>query len=277
MAIVQSEENGYYGRIASSKEFAENERYYWGYQYLLARDVIVPELMQRGAFKAGDAVAEIGCGEAGVLDAFVERGAVHGLGTDIAPYRLSIARKVADTLGIDITVSEHDILFSEPLPEWRNRYQLAILRDVIEHLDDATLALKNIRNILAPGGWLYVTFPPYNSPYGGHQHLLHNSWGKIPYMHLLPEPLFKPMISTSTSAIDIEEVQRLRNIRLSASKFMQAARDAGYSIEHEEYYLFRPVFKLKFGLPTIRLTALKSLPLVKSVFSLEAAYLLRMT
>lgn len=265
----------YYSLIQSSTGLEEYEKYYWGYQYRLSRDVIVPELQRLGAFAPGNAVAEIGCGEAGVLDAFIAKGATNPLGTDISTYRLGVGKKIADSLGLNLTLTEHDIIGNEPQEQWRNAYNLVLLRDVIEHLDDTYAALSNIRKILAPGGWLYVTFPPYNSPFGGHQHLLQNGWGKLPYMHLLPDALFQPMIHTSKRPADIEEVQRLRNIRLSASKFMAAAEKAGYTIHHQEYYLFRPVFKLKFGLPTIKITALSGLPLVTSLFSLEAAYLLR--
>lgn len=268
--------NDNYTLIQQSPDFQPHEKYYWGYQYLLSRDVIVPELTQRGVFRAGDSVAEIGCGEAGVLDAFVEAGATNAIGTDIVPYRLDLGRKIAARLGLAMDLSEHDILFSSPPDAWRNAYNLVILRDVIEHLDDATLALKNIRSIMKPNGWLYVTFPPYNSPYGGHQQLLENGWGKIPYVHLLPGALFNPMIRAGKQQANVEEVSRLRNIRLSAKKFTKAAQDAGYVVRHEDYYLLRPVFKMKFGLPAIKITALKSLPLVKSAFSLEAAYLLQM-
>ncbi len=263
-------------KIRQSPQFKENEKYYWGYQYLLSREVIVPEMKQRGAFHAGDRVAEIGCGEAGVLHAFIQEGATHALGTDIATFRLEIGRRIADELGLDITLSEHDILFGAPREEWRNAYQLVLLRDVIEHLDDAGVALKNIRNILAPGGYLYVTFPPYNSPYGGHQHLLNNFWGKFPYVHLLPRKLFLMLTKSGDHPLNIHEVDRLNQIRLSVKKFLKEVREAGYEVVDEQYYLFRPVFKMKFGLPTIRLTALKSLPFIKSVFSLEAAYLLRL-
>lgn len=273
MATVQED---YYSAIQQSANLATHEKYYWGYQYLLSRDVIVPQMIELGAFKSGDSVAEIGCGEAGVLMAFMNQGASIPLGTDIATYRLGVGEKIAKELGIELTLSEHDILFSQPKEEWRGKYNLVILRDVIEHLDDAELALQNIRSIIAPGGYLYVTFPPYNSPFGGHQHLLQNSWGKLPYMHLLPKAVFEPMISTSKRPADIEEVQRLRKIRLSPKKFLQASANAGYKVVNEEYFLLRPVFKMKFGLPAISLTALKSIPAVTSFLSLEAAYLLKM-
>ena len=74
---------------------------------------------------------------------------------------------------------------------------------------------------------------------------------------------------------NIEEVARLKEIRLSADAFLKAAHEAGYEIVREDYYLLRPVFKMKFGLPAIRISALKKLPFVKSLFSLVAAVLLR--
>ncbi len=262
--------------IQHSPEFAAHEKYYWGYQYQLSRDVLVPELIERGAFHPGDSVAEIGCGEAGVLHAFIQAGATKALGTDIATFRLEIGEKLKKILNLDLTLSEHDILFGPPKEEWRKAYDLVLLRDVIEHLDDAGLALKNIRNILKPGGWLFVTFPPYSSPYGGHQHLLKNFWGKFPYIHLLPKSIFLKMIQSGDHPRNIEEVARLKEIRLSANAFLKAAQEAGYEIVREDYYLLRPVFKMKFGLPAIRISALKKLPFVKSFFSLEAAILLRL-
>ncbi len=262
--------------VQQSPDFAPHEKYYWGYQYQLSREVLVPELIARGAFHSGDAVAEIGCGEAGVLHAFIQAGATKALGTDIATFRLEIGEKLKSLLKIDLTLSEHDILFGPPKEEWRKAYDLVLLRDVIEHLDDAGLALRNIRNILKPGGWLFVTFPPYNSPYGGHQHLLKNFWGRFPYVHLLPKSIFLKMIQSGDHPRNIEEVARLKEIRLSANAFLKAAQEAGYEVVRDDYYLLRPVFKMKFGLPTIRISAFKHLPFVKSFLSLEAAVLLRL-
>ena len=260
--------------IIKNSELPEYIRYYWGYQYDLAREVLVPYLRRYGAFADGMSVCEIGCGEGGVLMAF-EGSASELYGTDIDVGRLRAGEEVAQRLGLsNISFSEHNIVTQEPPAEWREKFDLIILRDVIEHLDSAEAALRNIRLAMKPGGHLFVTFPPYNSPFGGHQQLLQNFWGKIPYMHLLPDFLFRPMIA-SGAKVNIEEVERLREIRLSPKKFLSAARSSKYTLVREEYYLLRPVFKMKFGLPAIRLTPLKSIPGIKEIFSLEAAYLLR--
>lgn len=251
-----------------------NERYFWRYQYRLADEMLIPYLKKRGAFSPGNRVAEVGCAEGGVLAAFVKAGGASALGTDISTYRLGTGEKVARSLGIDIALVHHDIC-NDPLPkEWLGRYDLVLVRDVIEHIEDTALALRQVRELLKPGGFLFVNFPPYASPYGGHQHTLKNFWGKLPYMHLLPEPLFQKMIASGRKA-DIVEVKRLRNIRLSAKKFAAAAKDAGFSIVKEEYFLIRPVFKMKFGLPEVSLTKISAVPFVKEMFSLEAAYLLQ--
>lgn len=264
-----------FDRIHASPLVSANEKHYWGYQYRLGNEVLVPYLKKCGVFQSGMRVAEIGCAEAGVLMAFVEEGAVQTLGTDIEERRLANGRTIADIAKIPLTLSTHNVLFDDPLEEWRNAFDLVILRDVIEHLDDTFLALYNIQKLLKPHGNVFIEFPPYNSPFGGHQHLLRNSWGKLPYIHLAPQPLFQHITASGWHQVDIDEVRRLNKIRLSPHSFKAAATKAGYTITHEQYFLLRPVFKMKFGLPTIPLTPLKWLPGVKEVLSLEANYILR--
>jgi SAM-dependent methyltransferase len=264
-----------YDHILTIPDIPESVKHYWGYQYRLAQETLVPYLHRVGAFTAGGSVAEIGCAEAGVLMAFMEAGATNALGTDLATHRLESGQAIAASLGLSPTLSTHDVLFDEPRSEWLHAFDLVILRDVIEHLDDAGLALRNIQKLLKPGGSVFVEFPPYNSPFGGHQHLLRNFWGKFPYAHLLPQPLFDHMTASGWHDVDIAEVRRLHKIRLSPKRFLKAAREAGYEVVREQYYLLRPVFRMKFGLPAISLTPLKWLPGVKEMLSLEANYVLR--
>ena len=149
-----------------------------------------------------------------------------------------------------------------------------LLRDVIEHLDDTYIALLNIKKIIKKNGVLYVTFPPYHSPYGGHQHTLKSTAGKFPFIHLLPRSIFYKLIKNGREK-DIIEVKRLSNIRLTIKKFEDAAAKAGYTIEKSEFYLLRPVFKAKFGLPALKINALSKIPILSSIFTLEASYILR--
>lgn len=263
-----------YKKIEESSEISNNAKYYWGYQYNLGKEVIVPYLTSISAFKPGFKVAEIGSAEGGVLASFVEKGAADALGTDIISARLELGEKINKIIDINIEFNTHDIVNSTIPDKWKQKFDLVLLRDVIEHLVDTEKALSNIKKIIKPGGFLYVNFPPYYSPFGGHQHTLNNFWGKLPYIHFFPDPIFDKLIASGRPN-DIAEVKRLRNIRLTPKKFTVAASKAGFSVQNKDFYLLRPVYKMKFGLPSLKLTSLSFLPLVKNIFSLEASYLLK--
>ena len=38
-------------------------------------------------------------------------------------------------------------------------FDLVLLRDVIEHLEETELSLRHVMDFMKPGGWLYVVFP----------------------------------------------------------------------------------------------------------------------
>lgn len=260
--------------IEQSKEIPENYKYYWQYQYKLAFEFIVPYAISNNIFEKGDSVMEIGSAEGGVLAAFVKANSGDAICTDIAQNRLDMGKTIAKITNLNIKFHYHDILKSKIPTEWENKFDLIILRDVIEHLYDTYDSLSKILPMLKSGGFLFVTFPPYHSPYGGHQHTVGNKFGKLPYIHLLPNPIFQKLISSGRQN-DIEEVKRLQEIRLTPKKFEIAAIEAGYKIYKKDFYLLRPVFKMKFGLPAIKLTSISAIPLVKSFFSLEASYILQ--
>lgn len=265
----------FYQQIEQNNEIDSAYKYYWGYQYRLGNEVVVPYLKSLDVFTQGNRVMEIGSAEGGVLAAFVQQGAENALATDIAQNRLDMGAKIATLLNLPIQFRYHNILTDEIPSEWKESASLVILRDVIEHLDDTVEALTNIGKFIKPGGYLYVTFPSYYSPFGGHQHNLMNFWGKFPYIHYLPDSIFNKLIASGREA-DIQEVKRLRNIRMTPKKFINAATSSGFEIFKYDYYLLRPVFKMKFGLPSLKITPLAFLPLIKNVISMEASFILKL-
>ncbi|MEN2993126.1 MAG: class I SAM-dependent methyltransferase [Bacteroidia bacterium] len=155
---------------------------------------------------------------------------------------------VARALQLPLRLAYHDILRQEIPSGWQGYFHLAILRDVIEHLEDTELALRRIKSLLQPGGFLLVVFPPYPSPFGGHQHLSRSPWGKVPYLHLLPDKIFSQLLGAETSQ-ENSEVFRLRAIKLSVPKFLRAVRRVGLSLKAERHYLLRPALWYRVGLP----------------------------
>jgi SAM-dependent methyltransferase len=268
------------------QEISANERYYFGYQYGLGAQHIVPYLLGKGVTFADKNLCEIGCGEGGVLAALANQGAAYALGIDIRQEAIDRAEIIFRTLFSPSKDGEatksmkwdfgiHDVTNQPTPPEWRKQFDFATLRDVIEHLDDTEGSLRHVMEFLRPGAYLYIVFPPYYSPFGGHQHLLKNRPGKLPFLQFLPDAFFKPLIKSGRAG-DIEEVMRLRKIRLTIGKFRQAVKNVGLEIVDEELYFLRPVFKLKFGLPTIKINMFRRMPGIREIAALEAGYLLRM-
>ena len=251
------------------------ERYYFGYQYGLGSEYLAPYFKSKGIELHGARIAEIGCGEGGVLAAIADEGASEVLGIDIRQIAIDSAAKTFDTLGLKADFAIVDITNDTVPDKWRNHFDLVLLRDVIEHLHETEKSLRNIMEFIKLGGYLSVVFPPYYSPFGAHQHLLDNTMGKLPFIQLLPDGLFNKAYKNARLQIDVEEVSSLREIRLTIAKFREAAKSAGFETVSEELYFLRPVFKMKFGLPTIRANFLKAIPGIRELVALEASYLLR--
>jgi len=249
----------------------------WISQFKLAQGTLIPWLASRGVSCAGASVAEIGCAEGGVLMACVEAGASYALGTDIQGQLLrEVTTNCASIAGYSVDLTEHDVIYEDIPDHWQGRFDLVMLRDVIEHLDDTSIALRNIKRLLKPGGVLLLTFPPYTSPYGGHQQLLDTRIAKLPFIHMLPRAIFQKFINKTTT-VNKEEVERLAVIRLSADRVRTAAVEEGYAILDQRYFALRPVFRWKYNrpwIPTLEITSLSRLRIVRAL-AMEAAFLLR--
>lgn len=247
--------------------------YYWKYQYKLSKEYIIPYLTNFGFEPRESSICEIGSAEGGVLFAFAEQGASLCLATDIVQSRLDAGKLIAEAFNLPIEFQYHNIIFDEVPNDWLNKFDLILLRDVIEHLEQPEIALRKIKQMLKVGGLLYVTFPPYYSPFGGHQHQVQNFFSRIPYLHWLPKPIFKYLIQNGRQA-DVQEVLRLKSIRLTIRKFLKFVNDVGFSIRKSEFFLIRPVYKYKFGLSAVRLPDEPSFISLKEVIATEASFLL---
>jgi len=92
---------------------------------------------------------EVGCAHGWFLDAAHERGyAVQGIEPD-AP------------IGAHAAAGGHRVAigyFPAALTEG-TRFDIVVFNDVFEHLPDPCAALRDVRGVLAPGGWLAINLP----------------------------------------------------------------------------------------------------------------------
>jgi SAM-dependent methyltransferase len=95
-------------------------------------------------------IAEVGCGTGGNLLDLARLGRV--LGAELDPGAVELARSRVAGAGVEVV--QHAI--PDPLP---GRFDLLVLFDVLEHLDDDAGALRWAEGQLEPGGLVLLTVP----------------------------------------------------------------------------------------------------------------------
>jgi len=126
----------------------------------------------------GHRLLDAGCGMGDRTVAARLAGAQLAAGIDTDPEKLHWARLLAvqNRCPADFLLGSVTRL---PCPD--ESFDLILLLDVIEHLEEPLTALTEVYRVLRPGGRVLMTFPPYNSPWGAHltEHVM------LPWAHLL--------------------------------------------------------------------------------------------
>ncbi|HOT95967.1 MAG TPA: class I SAM-dependent methyltransferase [bacterium] len=239
---------------------------YWLYQYRLGSQYLLPLLMEWGVPLEGARMLDIGCAEAGILCAFAEAGG-RAIGLELSPSRLHFARHFASPAQqARMTLIAADF-FHMPLRKEQGRFDLILLRDVFEHLPDKNSAFAALAALMQPGTRLILTFPPFYSPFGGHQQMLGGFLRRIPWFHILPQALWR-LIARYIVAHDpnprfLEEMEKLRHHRMSIALCHRLAKKYQLTVSGERYYLSRPSYQLRYGWPVIGAQTLGHIPVLR--------------
>jgi SAM-dependent methyltransferase len=146
---------------------------------------------------------------------------------------------------------------------FEEKYDLILIRDVLEHCGNPKALLGRAADLLSEEGWVYVTYTPYLSPFGGHQHNGTGFFANVPYIQVLPEKLFlwliRPDGNWYKGARNImKDLKQIRRTRLTTSIVRRTCREVGLHIDYIRAYFVRPDYRYKFGLPAIALPSLFS-------------------
>ncbi len=110
---------------------------------------------------AGDTILDIGSGQGEFALLLHERfpdAVVAGI--EYSAEGVARAQAAARAAGVGIEFAQRDLLHSaEVSPAWRGRAAYAVCSEVLEHVDDPVLLLRNASQYLAPGCRLVVTVP----------------------------------------------------------------------------------------------------------------------
>ena len=206
-------------------EFHIDKERYFDIQYRVTKDYILPFIREFAPEKKLIRVLEIGCAEAGVLKCFLEEGAFC-TGIELSPSRIESAEKFhAQALEEGrIEFVNRNIFDIDPLNDLGGKYDLVILKDVIEHIPGQKEFIHHLPSFLNEGGFIFFAFPPWQMPYGGHQQVCTNKFlSKLPYYHLLPRPIYKLLLKMGgESNATIDELIDVKSTGISIERFERA-------------------------------------------------------
>lgn len=254
--------------LIKKADFDSWTEYYWTYQFTLADKYLIPYLGNHIQSFEGLKILDVGCGEGGTTAAFARMGA-ECYGTDIDEHRLQKSSEIPQNKGIHFELLDiYDINSSDTISN--TKFDLIVLRDVIEHLPDTFEAISALKEILTEDGKIFLTFPPYNSVFGGHQQII----APIPFIHLMPSFIFYGILKAlGGNKEKISKLQHIRKVRLSISRILKTLKILNFQILDNTSYIMRPSFKVRYGLPIIKSNFIGSIPLIRE-FKISGCYLL---
>jgi 2-polyprenyl-3-methyl-5-hydroxy-6-metoxy-1,4-benzoquinol methylase len=247
---------------------------YFEYQRLVCSEVVVPWLAARLDL-SGLAVGDFGAHQGGMLDALRESGLVaSATGLELSADVVASSPFVGD--------DRFRLAVADVMSRGRDapRFDLVLMHDVLEHIPDYEAAVRAVARSLTSAGHLFVSFPPYYSSFGGHQHLARGRARSVPFVHLLPARLFfriaRPGANEYMSALGShEDMVSVRATRLTLGAAERAFARAGLEIVDRELFLIRPEYTVRYGIRTRRAAVLGRLPLVREAAVNGGFYLVR--
>lgn len=228
---------------------------YFEYERRLWHETVLPRLRAIGLDLDGRRVLDVGCGHGGML---------YGLGESFAP---------AEAIGLDLDDEMIAVAARRAGPRTRfevrdlfafadaDGFDAVFLRDVLEHVVDPARAFARAFELTRPGGVAFVTYAPFYGPFGGHQHNGSGLGSHVPWLQLLPEPLFRRAIRVRGNAYKqrdklIDDVETVLRTRLTLGGFDRLLTRPDVEVLDRTRYLVRPDYRIKFGLPAVALPPL---------------------
>ena len=243
-----------------------NRQVRFAQQVANARDHVIP-FVEAVVPVEGKRVLEVGCGEGGVLKAFADERGCEAVGVDLSPARIAWAEEhlAADVAAGRLRFVAQDVYAPDVEAKLGGTFDVIVLKDAIEHIPDQGRLLRRIATLLRPGGVVFIGFPPWRMPYGGHQQITAAKLGKLPWLHLLPRGLYAGVLRRlGEPEHRVQELLELRDTRLSIHRFERLLREAGYETRRRRLFLLNPIYAYKFGWPPVpQLPVVRSLPFVR--------------
>ena len=162
-----------------------------------------------------------------------------------------------------LKIISRDIYKTDPEMELGGKFDIIILKDVIEHIHDQPKLIGWMQHFLKPEGIIFFGFPPWYMPFGGHQQICRSKLSKLPYIHLLPRFLYKAVLKWNKENVD--EMMEIRETGISIERFERICKEQGYRLVNRRHYLLNPIYEWKFGWkPKTQLGLIRAIPFFRN-------------
>lgn len=251
---------------------------YFQHQYLNSKEHIIPFIETEMVLDKNTRVLEIGCGEGGILKAFIEKGCTV-TGVDLNAHKIGIAREYfqEDITNNQANFISKDIYDPEFSKAFAGQFDLVILKDAIEHIHEQAKIIGYLKTYLKKDGKIFLGFPPWFNPMAGHQQICKNKLlDKLPYYHLLPKTLYHLMLKMFGEHPDtIRELLEIKSLGISIERFKRILKKTNYRVVKRAHFFINPKYKYKFNLkPTLLNKGVDALPYLREFFITTAYYLI---
>jgi len=255
-------------------EFHADRKRYFEIQLLNAEKYVIPFIEEKYSIRPGMRVLEIGCGEGGVLKAFINKGC-EGVGVELDAPRIELAKEYLpdDIAAGRLRFVAKDIYQVDVKEDLNGLFDIIVLKDVIEHIHDQAKLIGWMKNFLNPGGIVFFGFPPWYMPFGGHQQIGHSRISKLPYIHLLPKGAYRWLLKKKKEPV--EALMEVRETGISIERFEKICKKEGYRFVHKRHYFLNPIYEWKFGWkPRTQGIVIKAIPFVQNFFTTCVYYII---
>lgn len=210
-------------------------------------------------------VLEIGCGEGGNLLPFSKRGC-KVTGIDISAIRIDEAKQFFQEEGVSGNFLCQDIFTVEV----NDKFDIIIIHDVIEHVMRKKELLTIATTLSNDNGLIYVGFPPWQMPFGGHQQICNNRiLSSLPFIHLLPKKAYKKfLVNVGENWRTVSELVEIKECRITIEHLKKLVKELNLTQIDERYYFINPHYESKFGLkPRKTISFFSAIPFLRNFFT----------
>lgn len=145
------------------REMTKNQQRHWWFR---GRRLVVANWIASAGLPPKASILDAGCGTGANATVLSQHGIIDGL--DANTHALAYSKQL----------NHYRNLYHDTLPNLVNvpqsEYEMAVMLDVLEHIEQDGLALKTMHQLLKPGGYLLLTVPAFPFLWSHHDQVLHH-------------------------------------------------------------------------------------------------------